>query len=74
MLKALLIALLEPYHQLQQLELSGDHTGRLALLEDFKLLPVGAVWDRYCEMQNTPPAHNWLQEIKTYERTVLSKR
>jgi L-rhamnose isomerase len=74
MLKALLIALLEPYAQLKQLEATGDYTSRLALMEDFKLLPAGAVWDHYCEQQNVPPAHHWLQEVKKYEKDVLSNR
>ena len=48
MLKALLMALLEPTDTLLQLELDGDFTGRLALMEEQKSLPFGAVWDHYC--------------------------
>jgi L-rhamnose isomerase len=36
-------------------------------------MPIGAVWDYYCQSQGVPAA-NWLSEIKTYERDVLSKR
>ena len=32
-----------------QLEADGDYTARLALLEENKTLPFGAVWDHYCE-------------------------
>ena len=40
-LKALLMALLEPYRQLQQMEIAGDYTGRLVLLEELKSMPFG---------------------------------
>ena len=74
MLKALLLALLEPIERWQDLEASGDYTGRLALLEEFKALPFGAVWDRYCIENNVPPAERWLDDVRRYEREVLSKR
>ncbi len=45
MLKALLAALLEPTAKLCELEAAGDYTGRLAMLEELKSLPMGAVWD-----------------------------
>ena len=74
MLKALLLALLEPIEKWQELEAAGDFTARLALLEEFKALPFGAVWDRYCLQQNVPPADRWLDDIRRYEREVLSQR
>jgi L-rhamnose isomerase len=74
MIKALMIALLEPYKKLQELENTGDYTSRLAMMEDFKLLPIGAVWDHYCEQQNVPPGHHWLKEVKTYEKSTLANR
>ena len=43
MLKALLIALLEPIETLRRLEAAGDFTGRLALLEEAE---DAAVWRR----------------------------
>src|ERR1700678_2363797 len=49
MLKALLLALLEPIDTLRKLENAGDFTSRLALLEESKTMPFGAVWDAYCE-------------------------
>src|SRR6202008_4996689 len=42
MLKALLLALLEPTESLGRLEAEGDNTARLALLEELKALPFGA--------------------------------
>lgn len=74
MSKALLLALLEPVKKLRELELAGDHTGRLALLEEIKTLPSAAVWDEYCLRENVPPGMGWLNEIKSYERKVLVRR
>ena len=74
MLKALLLALLEPTATLRQLEADGDTTSRLALLEEQKTLPFGAVWDHYCRSCDVPAGRDWLAEVKSYERDVLSKR
>jgi L-rhamnose isomerase len=74
MIKSLLKALLEPAEGLRTLEADGDYTGRLALLEEIKTLPFGAVWDRYCERSGVPVRRGWLQEIKTYEERVLAAR
>ena len=74
MIKALLLALLEPIEMLRQLENEGDFTSRLALLEEIRMLPHGAVWDAYCESQGAPVGAAWLAEVKRYERDVLSKR
>lgn len=74
MKKALLRALLEPISTLRTAELSGDYTSRLALMEETKSLPWAAVWDHYCAQQNVPVGSAWLDEVKTYEKTVLSAR
>ncbi len=74
LLKALLLALLEPAPLLKDCENGGDFTGRLALLEEVKSLPLGAVWDQYCLTQEVPPGRGWLEEIRRYERDVLSQR
>jgi L-rhamnose isomerase len=73
-LKALLIAMLEPIATLRQVERENDYTSRLALLEAAKTLPWGAVWDYYCEQSGVPADGAWLREVKQYEREVLSKR
>jgi L-rhamnose isomerase len=73
MLRALLIALLEP-PAIKTSEAAGDFTTRLALQEEARTLPFGAVWDYYCESQGVPTGENWLAEVKRYEREVLSKR
>jgi len=74
MIKALLIALLEPSEKLRRMELDGDYTGRLAMQEELKTLPFGAVWDYYCTKMETPAGESWLDETRAYEKDVLSKR
>ncbi len=73
-LRALLMALLEPTDQLVALETAGDYTGRLALLEELKGLPFGAVWDHYCLQQDVPVGIRFLDEVRRYEEQELSKR
>jgi L-rhamnose isomerase len=73
-LKCLLVALLEPTKRLRDAEAAGDHTARLSLMEEAKTLPYSAVWDEYCRRQNAPVGRAWLDDVRTYERTVLSKR
>lgn len=72
--KAALKALLEPTQKLRDLELQGDFTSRLALLEELKSYPFAAVWDYYCLKQGVPVREGWLADIKKYESDVLSKR
>lgn len=74
MIKALLIALLEPTEKLQALEEEGDYTGRLALMEDLKMMPFGDIWEEYCQRQNVPGSHVWLDEVRSYEKSVLANR
>jgi L-rhamnose isomerase len=74
MLKALLAALLEPISELRRWELEGDYTRRLAMLEELKSLPFGAIWDYYCEKNNVPVGTAWIEEVKKYEKKVLSER
>ena len=74
MIKALLLALLEPTDRLRDLERSGDLTGRLATIEELKTLPFGAVWDQYCLQQDVPVGAAWLEEVRAYEREVTSRR
>lgn len=72
--KALLIALLEPAKLLRDAESSGNNALRMALLEESRALPVGAVWDEFCRRHNTPGGVAFMSEIAAYERDVLSKR
>lgn len=74
MLKAMLLAFLEPTDTLRKAELEGDYTTRLALLEELKALPWAAVWDQYCVAKGVPVGTAWIDEVKAYEKTVLSQR
>ncbi|MCJ7730066.1 MAG: L-rhamnose isomerase [Sedimentisphaerales bacterium] len=73
-IKALLIAMLEPTEMLRNFEIGGDYTSRLAMLEELKTLPFGAVWDEYCRRINVPVGDQWLKEIRDYETKVTSLR
>lgn len=73
-IKALLRAMLEPVDALKQAELEGDYTLRLALTEEFKSYPFGAIWDYYCAQQGVPVREQWIANIKTYEQDVLLQR
>ncbi len=74
MMRALLLALVEPTEQLRQLEIAGDYTGRLALLEELKGMPFGAVWDYVCLRQGVPVGISFMDEIRGHEKQILSKR
>ena len=73
-LKALLIALLEPTDRLRGLEAQGDLAGRLALTEEIRALPFGAIWDHHCEARGVPAGWAFLDTIRHHERTVLADR
>ncbi|MDR0286317.1 MAG: L-rhamnose isomerase [Clostridiales bacterium] len=74
MQKALLIAMLESTDKLVKFERAFDFTDRLAMLEEEKTMPYGAVWDYFCEVNNVPVGEEWLKEVKKYEKEVLFKR
>jgi L-rhamnose isomerase len=74
MSKALLLAMLEPTDLLKQIEAAGDYTARLAMLEEVRTLPFGAVWDQFCLQQQVPTGAAWFSEVKNYERKVLAAR
>ena len=74
MIKSLLYALLVPNDHLRQLQEDGNFTERLALMEEFKTYPFGAIWDYYCEQMGVPVKESWLEEVKVYEENVQLKR
>jgi L-rhamnose isomerase len=74
MQRALLNALLEPRALLVGYEIEGDYTGRLALQEALKGLPLGAVWDQFCLQQDLPLDGDFLGTIRSYEAEVLAAR
>ena len=73
-LKSLLYALLQPRELLINYENEGKLFQRLAMLEELKSLPFGAVWDYYCYKNNVPIGKDWIKDIEEYEKTTLSQR
>jgi L-rhamnose isomerase len=73
-LRALLMALLEPIDHMRTLEVTGDYTARLALLEELKGMPLGAVWDYFCLQQDVPVGMDFVDEIRNYEAQEFPKR
>lgn len=72
--KALLLALVEPTSTLREAEQAGDYTRRLALLEETKSLPWGAVWEEFCQRSNVPAGPAWIDEVRNYEKNALAQR
>ncbi|MBP6180213.1 MAG: L-rhamnose isomerase [Anaerolineales bacterium] len=73
-LRALLSALLEPRDLMTEFEMAGDFSSRLALQEELKSMPFGAVWDYHCEKHNVPIGMEFMNVIKEYEKRELSQR
>lgn len=74
MQKALLAALLLPQKELAALEKKASNTRKLALLEECKSLPMGAVYDYFCARNDVPAGFDFMGEIEAYEKKVQFKR
>ena len=74
MQRALLLALLTPWEEMRSLQDGARFTRLLALDEEYKGYPWGAVWDEACRRAGVPEREAWLCEVEAYERDVLSKR
>lgn len=72
--KALLWALLQPNEKLKVLQDESAFTEKMVLMEEAKTLPFGDIWAHYCEAQGVPADESWFEEIRAYEKDVLSKR
>jgi len=72
--KGILYALLDPTVQLQKYENEGKNAQRLALMEEFKTMPFGAVWNRLCEKAGVPSGADWIASMEACEETVLAER
>jgi len=59
---------------LKNLEAAGNNAGRLALMEDMKTMPFGAVWDQACDQAGMPRDRQWMNEVMKYEMTVCNHR
>jgi len=73
-IKALLIALLEPAAIIKKYEDEGKLFARLGMLEDSKTMPFGAVWNYYCKISSAPQDKAWIDEVLKYESEVLDRR
>lgn len=60
--KALLYAFLQPDAELKRLEKEGNFTGRLALMEEAKAMPMGVVWEEFCRRENVP-GQGWFRSF-----------
>ena len=72
--KCLLSALLEPIGLLRKYEDEGKGFQKLALLEEAKSLPFGAVYDWFNLKHDVPVGEEFIPEIEKYEKDVTSKR
>lgn len=70
--KALLNALVTPNAMLKELQDNNQFTKLMSMQEEMKTMPFGDVWNYFCEECGVPT--NWIEEIETYEKEVLSKR
>lgn len=74
MQKALLTALLMPNEKLARLQNERKMTELFALQEEYKLYPVGDVWNYFCEQNGVPIREDWYADVEKYEAEVLAKR
>ena len=72
--KCILSALLEPLAKLRELEAAGKGFQKLALLEESKTLPFGAVFDYFNYKNGVPVGEEFIPAIEQYEKDVTSKR
>ena len=72
--KCILSALLEPLAKLREYESDGRGFQRLALLEEAKTLPFGAVFDYFNYKNGVPVGEEFIPIIEQYEKDVTSKR
>lgn len=70
--KALLFALLTPNEELKKMQDDSNFTEILYLQEEMKLMPLGDVWEEFLSREGV--VANYFEEVKKYEREVLSKR
>ena len=72
--KCLLQALLEPLALLRQYEDKGQGFEKLALMEEMKSLPFGAVYDYFNLKNDVPVGEEFIAKIQQYEKEVTMKR
>ena len=72
--KCLLQALLEPLATLREYEDNGQGFERLALMEEMKSLPFGAVYDYFNMKNGVPVGEEFIVRVQEYEKEVTGKR
>lgn len=72
--KALLMALCTPNTSLRKLQDESRFTELMIAQEEMKTMPFGDVWEEYCRQCDVKADGSWLEDIKIYEKDVLSKR
>lgn len=72
--QAILLGLLDPSQKLKEADAGGRGHERLALMENAKAMPWGAVWNELCLRSEVPSGADWLDDVGRYETSVLSKR
>jgi L-rhamnose isomerase len=73
-LKALLFSFLEPAELLRACEAEGDFTRRLAIVEELRSLPFGAVWEEVCLRAGVPPGDTWIEDLRAWEAKIRRRR
>ena len=72
--QAILLGLLDPSKRLREADAGGRGHERLALMENAKAMPWGAVWNELCNRAGVPAGADWLTQVASYEKSVLAKR
>lgn len=72
--KALLSAMLTPSAMLKELQDESRFGELMVMQEEIKTLPFGDVWAEYCKACGVKGDASWYDEVKAYEKDVLSKR
>ena len=72
--KALLNALCTPNDMLTKLQNSNELTELQVMQDELKTMPFGDIWDEYCRQCGVKCDREWFDEVKVYEKEVLSRR
>ena len=72
--KALLVAMLTPWAELEALQDAEDFTALMVKSEALKMMPYGDVWAAFCERNGVADDTDWYDTVKAYEADVLAKR
>ena len=73
MQKALLRALLMPLEQLKAAEDELDFSKRMAVTEEFKDMPFGAIWNEFSARESVPNGQALIKELDRYQDSVSGR-